>query len=91
MRSNLENIIKNTNIRDNEMLDNYSTNCGPPRAADLSGHDDTPRLCGAIAALATAVATNAAPFEIPGLRSPPAPRVLPDAFVLPEIPQEWRE
>ena len=42
-------------------------------------------------ALATAVATNAAPFEIPVLRSPPAPRVLPDTFVLPEIPQEWRE
>ena len=42
-------------------------------------------------ALATAVATNPAPFEIPVLRSPPAPRVLPDAFVLPEIPQEWRE
>ena len=42
-------------------------------------------------ALATAVATNAAPFEIPVPRSPPAPRVLPDAFVLPEIPQEWRE
>ena len=35
--------------------------------------------------LATAVATNAAPFEIPATRSPPAPRVLP------EIPQEWRE
>jgi hypothetical protein len=42
-------------------------------------------------ALATAVATNPAPFEIPVLRSPPAPRVLPDHFVLPEIPQEWRE
>ena len=42
-------------------------------------------------ALATAVATNAAPFEIPVPRSPPAPRVLPDEFVLPEIPQEWRE
>ncbi len=42
-------------------------------------------------ALATAVATNAAPFEIPVPRSPPAPRVLPDTFVLPEIPQEWRE
>ena len=42
-------------------------------------------------ALATAAATNAAPFEIPVLRSPPAPRVLPDAFILPEIPQEWRE
>ena len=42
-------------------------------------------------ALATAVATNPAPFEIPVLRSPPAPRVLPDTFVLPEIPQEWRE
>ena len=42
-------------------------------------------------ALATAVATNAAPFEIPVPRSPPAPRILPDAFVLPEIPQEWRE
>ena len=42
-------------------------------------------------ALATAVATNPAPFSIPVLRSPPAPRVLPDAFVLPEIPQEWRE
>ena len=42
-------------------------------------------------ALATAVATNAAPFKIPVPRSPPAPRVLPDAFVLPEIPQEWRE
>ncbi len=41
-------------------------------------------------ALATAVATNPAPFEIPVLRAPPAPRVLPDAFVLPEIPQEWR-
>ena len=42
-------------------------------------------------ALATAIATNAAPFEIPILRSPPAPRVLPATFVLPEIPQEWRE
>ena len=42
-------------------------------------------------ALATAVATNAAPFEIPVSRSPPAPRVLPGTFVLPEIPQEWRE
>ena len=42
-------------------------------------------------ALATAVATNATPFEIPVPRSPPAPRVLPDEFVLPEIPQEWRE
>ena len=42
-------------------------------------------------ALATAVATNAAPFEIPVPRSPPAPRVLPATFVLPEIPQEWRE
>ena len=42
-------------------------------------------------ALATAVATNPAPFSIPVLRSPPAPRVLPDAFVLPEIPQEWRQ
>ena len=42
-------------------------------------------------ALATAVATNPAPFEIPVLRSSPAPRVLPDTFVLPEIPQEWRE
>ncbi len=42
-------------------------------------------------ALATATATNAAPFEIPVPRSPPAPRVLPAAFVLPEIPQEWRE
>jgi len=41
--------------------------------------------------LATAVATNPAPFSIPATRSPPAPRVLPDAFVLPEIPQEWRE
>ena len=41
-------------------------------------------------ALATAVATNAAPFEIPVPRFPPAPRVLPDTFVLPEIPQEWR-
>ena len=42
-------------------------------------------------ALATAVATNPAPFSIPVLRSPPAPRVLPATFVLPEIPQEWRE
>lgn len=42
-------------------------------------------------ALATAVATNPVPFSIPVLRSPPAPRVLPDTFVLPEIPQEWRE
>ena len=42
-------------------------------------------------ALATAVATNAAPFEIPVPRFPPPPRVLPDEFVLPEIPQEWRE
>jgi len=42
-------------------------------------------------ALATAVATNAAPFEIPVPRSPPAPRVLPATFVLPEIPQEWRQ
>ena len=42
-------------------------------------------------ALATAVATNPAPFSIPDLRSPPAPRVLPDTFVLPEIPQEWRQ
>ncbi len=42
-------------------------------------------------ALATAVATNPAPFEIPVLRSPPAPRFLPDEFVLPEIPQERRE
>ena len=42
-------------------------------------------------ALATAAATNAEPFEIPVLRSPPAPRVLPDTFVLPEIPQEWRK
>ena len=42
-------------------------------------------------ALATAIATNAAPFEIPILRSPPAPRVLPATFVLPEIPQERRE
>ena len=42
-------------------------------------------------ALATAVATNAAPFEIPVPRSPPAPRVLPNEFVLPEIPREWRE
>ena len=42
-------------------------------------------------ALATAVATNPAPFSIPVLRSPPAPRVLPAAFVLPKIPQEWRE
>lgn len=40
-------------------------------------------------ALATATATNAAPFEIPALRA--APRVLPDEFVLPEIPQEWRQ
>ncbi len=40
---------------------------------------------------ATAVATNPAPFEIPALRSPPAPRVLPATFVLLEIPQEWRE
>ena len=42
-------------------------------------------------ALATAVATNPAPFSIPVLRSPPAPRVLPAAFVLPKIPQEWKE
>ena len=42
-------------------------------------------------ALATAVATNAAPFEIPVPRTPPALRVLPDTFVLPEIPQEWRQ
>ena len=42
-------------------------------------------------ALATAVATNPAPFSLPVLRSPPAPRVLPATFVLPEIPQEWRE
>ena len=28
---------------------------------------------------------------IPVPRSPPAPRVLPDTFVLPEIHQEWRE
>ena len=42
-------------------------------------------------ALATAVATNAAPFEIPVPRTPSALRVLPDEFVLPEIPQEWRE
>lgn len=43
-------------------------------------------------ALATAVATNPAPFSIPDVRAaPPAPRVLPATFVLPEIPQEWRE
>ena len=42
-------------------------------------------------ALATAVATNPAPFSIPVPRSPPAPRVLPATFVLPEIPQEWRK
>ena len=40
-------------------------------------------------ALATAVATNPAPFSIPDERA--APRVLPDEFVLPEIPQEWRQ
>ena len=28
---------------------------------------------------------------LPDTRSPPATRVLPDEFVLPEIPQEWRE
>ena len=43
-------------------------------------------------ALATAVATNPAPFSIPDVRAaPPAPRVLPAEFVLPEIPQEWRQ
>ena len=43
-------------------------------------------------ALATAVATNPAPFSIPADRSaPPAPRVLSDDFVLPEIPPEWRQ
>ncbi len=46
--------------------------------------------CDLTNALATAVATNPAPFSIPVLRSPPAPRVLPATFVLPEIPQEWR-
>ena len=40
-------------------------------------------------ALATAVATNAAPFGIPALRI--APRGLPDEFVLPEIPRKWRQ
>ncbi len=43
-------------------------------------------------ALATAVATNTVPFTIPDARAaPPALRVLPDEFVLPEIPQEWRQ
>ena len=33
----------------------------------------------------------ATPFSIPTNRAaPPAPRVLPDEFILPEIPQEWR-
>ena len=43
-------------------------------------------------ALATAVATNPAPFSIPTNRAAPhAPRVLPDEFILPEIPLEWRQ
>ncbi len=64
----------------------------PPARRTDSAPDGTTLLRASVSnALATAVATNSVPFEIPVPRSPPAPRVLPDEFVLPEIPQEWRQ
>ena len=58
-----------------------------PRSIDFSSIAHThPRE-----RLSTHPAPNPASFMIPIPRSPPAPRVFSDTFVLPKIPQEWRE